>query len=104
MDKVYVKGVIQEILNSNFSVIEKRRINEYHDSVQFACPYCGDSARSKSAKRGNIWFNKLIYVCFNCGKKTNFDKFTKDFNQRIDPETVASYKEYLLFLLPLPSG
>lgn len=86
MDKVYIKSVIQQILDSNFKVIEKRRLNEYHDRLQFACPYCLDSATNRTAKRGNIWFNKLIYVCFNCGKKTNLDRLTKDFNIRIDPD------------------
>lgn len=86
MDKVYLKGLIQSVLNSNFKEAEKRRINEYHDRVQFACPYCGDSSKFRSAKRGNIWWNKLIYVCFNCGKKTNLDRLFKDFNVKMDPE------------------
>ena len=85
MDKVYLKGLIQSVLDSNFKESEKRRINEYTDRVQFACPYCGDSSRARNAKRGNIWWNKMIFVCFNCGKKTNLDKLLKDFNVRMDP-------------------
>lgn len=95
MDKVYIKSIIQQVLNSNFKIVEKRRMNEYHDRVQFACPYCQDSAKVKSAKRGNVWFNKLIYVCFNCGKKTNFDKFSKDFNIRLDPQKKLELIEHL---------
>ena len=95
MDKVYIKSIIQQVLNSNFKIVEKRRMNEYHDRVQFACPYCQDSAKVKNAKRGNVWFNKLIYVCFNCGKKTNFDKFSKDFNIRLDPQKKLELIEHL---------
>lgn len=95
MDKVYIKSIIQQVLDSNFKIVEKKRINEYHDRVQFACPYCQDSSKVKSAKRGNVWFNKLIYVCFNCGKKTNFDKFSKDFNIRLDPEKKLELIEHL---------
>jgi len=95
MDKVYLKGLVQSILDSNFKESEKRRINEYTDRVQFACPYCGDSSKTRNAKRGNIWWNKMIYVCFNCGKKTNLDKFTKDFNIRMDPEKKLELIEHL---------
>lgn len=95
MDKVYIKSVIQQVLDSNFRIVEKKRINEYHDRVQFACPYCQDSSKVKTAKRGNVWFNKLIYVCFNCGKKTNFDKFSKDFNIRLDPQKKLELIEHL---------
>lgn len=95
MDKVYIKSIVQQILDSNFKILEKRRVNEFHDRLQFACPYCQDSATNKSAKRGNIWFNKLIYVCFNCGKKTNLDRLTKDFNIRIDPDKKLEMINYL---------
>jgi DNA-directed RNA polymerase subunit RPC12/RpoP len=95
MDKVYIKSIVQTILNSNFKVPEKKRIHEYHDRIQFACPYCGDSATQNSAKRGNIWFNKLIYVCFNCGKKTNFDRLSKDFNIRLDPDKKLQIIDHL---------
>jgi len=95
MDKVYIKNIIQSVLDSNFKISEKRRMIEYHDRVQFACPYCGDSVKQKNAKRGNIWFNKLIFVCFNCNKKTNLDKFAKDFNFRMDPSKKLELIEHL---------
>jgi len=85
MDKVYFKNIVQNILNTEFTSQNRRRILEFHDRLNFCCPYCGDG-KSESKKRGNIWWNKLIYVCFNCGKKTNLDRFAKDFDQRMDPE------------------
>lgn len=86
VDKSYILNVVQSVVNSEFSEPQKRRIIDHHDRVNFACVYCHDSSKNKSAKRGNIWYNKLIYVCFNCDKKTNFTKFCKDFNQKLDPE------------------
>jgi hypothetical protein len=38
------------------------------------------------AKRGNLYLSSLLYICFNCGKTTSFDKFCKDFYISIDPD------------------
>ena len=95
MDKVYIKGLIQNILNKEFSNQQKRRIDEYADRLNVACPYCGDSSKSVHKKRGNLYFNKLFYICFNCDKKTSFDKFAKDFNEAIDPQKKLEIIEYL---------
>lgn len=95
MDKVYIKGLIQNILNKEFSNQQKRRIDEYADRLNMACPYCGDSSKSVHKKRGNLYFNKLFYICFNCDKKTSFDKFAKDFNEAIDPQKKLEIIEYL---------
>ena len=94
MDKLYIKNILQSILDSQFVSAHRRKINDMHDRMNFCCPYCGDS-KSEFKKRGNIWFNKLIYVCFNCGKKTNFDRFAKDFNVVLDPEKKLELIEYL---------
>jgi DNA-directed RNA polymerase subunit RPC12/RpoP len=95
MDKVYIKGLIQNILNKEFSNQQKRRIDEYADRLNMACPYCGDSSKSVHKKRGNLYFNKLFYICFNCDKKTSLDRLTKDFNEAIDPQKKLEIIEYL---------
>jgi len=95
MDKVYIRGLIQNILNKEFSNQQKRRIDEYADRLNMACPYCGDSSKSVHKKRGNLYFNKLFYICFNCDKKTSFDRFAKDFNEVIDPQKKLEIIEYL---------
>jgi hypothetical protein len=102
MDVSYIKSVVSEILSKEFSSPNRRRINEYADRLNICCPYCGDS-KSEYKKRGNLYFNKLIYICFNCGKKTNLDRFSKDFHIRLDPDkklelinhlnSVVSYKD-----------
>jgi len=94
MDKVYIKNVLQTILNKEFSVSEKRKIHDFHDRYNFACPYCQDS-KNMYKKRGNLYLNKLLYICFNCDKKTSFDKMCKDFNEQIDPDQKLKIIEHL---------
>ncbi len=86
---------MQKILDKEFSNINKRRIDEYADRLNCACPYCGDSSKSVYKKRGNLYFNKLLFICFNCDKKTSFDKFVKDFNEVLDPQKKLEIIEYL---------
>jgi hypothetical protein len=95
MDKIYIKSLIQNVLNKEFSNQNKRRIDEYADRLNYSCPYCGDSSKSVHKKRGNLYFNKLFYICFNCDKKTTFDKFAKDFNEVLDPQKKLEIIEYL---------
>jgi len=95
MDKVYIKSLVQSVINKEFSNQHKRRIDEYADRLNMACPYCGDSSKSVYKKRGNLYFNKLFYICFNCDKKTSIDRFAKDFNEVIDPQKNLEIIEYL---------
>jgi hypothetical protein len=95
VDKSYVVNIIQNILNKEFSNSSKRKIVDYADRVNLACPYCGDSHKNQHAKRGNFYFNRLIFICFNCDKKTTFDRFCKDFNEQLDPEKKLEMIEHL---------
>ena len=94
MDQNYIKGIVQNVLNKEFSSIRRRKIIPYTDRLNICCPYCGDG-KSESKKRGNLYFNRLIYICFNCDKKTTFDKFSKDFNEQIDPDKKLEMIEHL---------
>jgi len=95
MDRVYIKSIVQNVLNKEFSNQQKRKIDEYADRLNFACPYCGDSSKSVYKKRGNLYYNKLFFICFNCDKKTSFDKLAKNFNEVIDPQKKLEIIEYL---------
>jgi hypothetical protein len=95
MDKSYIKNIIQKILNKEFSNNQKRKIIEYPDRLNHACVYCGDSHSNHSAKRANLYLNRLFFICFNCDKKTTFDRFCKDFNEQIDPDKKLEMIEYL---------
>jgi hypothetical protein len=103
VDKVYIKSIVQNVLNKSFTSPNRRKISDYEDRINICCPYCGDG-KSDHKKRGNLYFNKLIYVCFNCDKRTNFDRFSKDFNEILDPtkkmeiidhlNSVIDYKDF----------
>jgi hypothetical protein len=95
MDKVYIRNMVQNILNKEFSNQSKRKAVDYVDRVNIACPYCGDSHRNNHAKRGNLYYNRLIFICFNCDKKTTFDRMCKDFNEQLDPDKKLEMIEHL---------
>jgi len=94
MDKVYIKSLVQKVLNKEFSSNGRRKILDYNDRLNICCPYCGDG-KSEYKKRGNVYLNKLLFICFNCDKKTSFDRMLKDFNEIIDPQKKLEMIEYL---------
>jgi hypothetical protein len=94
MDQKYIHGVLQKILNKEFSSVHRRKIITYSDRLNVCCPYCGDG-KSEHKKRGNLYFNRLIYICFNCDKKTTFDKFCRDHNEQLDPDKKLEMIEHL---------
>lgn len=94
MDKLYIQNTIQKILNKEFISTHRRRMIIYSDRMNLCCPYCGDG-KSDRKKRGNFYFNRLFFICFNCDKKTTFDRMCKDFNEQIDPDKKLEMIEYL---------
>lgn len=94
MDQNYIKSIIQNVLNKEFSSTHRRKIVPYTDRLNICCPYCGDG-KSDHKKRGNFYYNRLIFICFNCDKKTTFDRFCKDFNEQLDPDKKLEMIEHL---------
>ena len=52
------------------------------DKLNFACPYCGDSAHDSKKKRGNLYPERGFYKCYNdgCGVKADLPKFISKFS------------------------
>ena len=94
MDQKYIYDILHKILNKEFSSVHRRKLISYSDRLNMCCPYCGDG-KSEHKKRGNFYFNRLIYICFNCDKKTTFDRLCKDFNEQLDPEKKLEMIEHL---------
>ncbi len=94
MDINYITSLTQKIIDKQFSEPILRKINLYPDRINIRCPYCKEG-RSKNKKRGNIYYNRLLYVCFRCDKKTTFSNLVKDFNETIDPQKKLEMIEYL---------
>lgn len=89
-----LKEKVQEILNKvfpDYSERNKRVIKKSSSTLNFACPYCRDSAFDNNKKRGNIILKGKFaghYKCFNCGKFVKLDKFFKDFDNSLDLSTM----------------
>lgn len=94
MDKEYIKSLIQEVLNKEFTSTERRRINEYPDRLNMCCVVCGDSKDDRK-KRGNLYFDTLKYVCYNDGCSANLDSMCKKYNVSIDPTKKMEMIEHL---------
>ena len=75
---------------------ERQKIKIAYDRWQFACPFCGDSAKLSFKKRGNFIFKEgpffNSFKCFNCGTFMPISKFFKEFNTSLSMEAV----DYLL--------
>jgi hypothetical protein len=101
--KSYIFDIVQKVVDKEFTSNLEKKVLDHDTRINFRCPYCHEG-RTKTKKRGNVYLDKLLYICFRCGKKTTFDKFAKDFNQQIDPEhkleminhleSVSSYADY----------
>ena len=92
--KEYINHIVHKIVNKEFNSSLERTVISHSDRVQFRCPYCHEG-RTKTKKRGNIYYNKLLFICFRCGHKTSFDKMCKDFDEQIDPDKKLEMIEHL---------
>lgn len=93
-----LEGFVQEVLNKTFPNDPIKRIIDASESdkVNFACPFCGDSQKKSSKKRGNLFFKTSTYKCFNDGCNTWMpirkfvSTFIKKFGLSIDLEMFGS--------------
>lgn len=69
--KDYLIPIVQNILNKFFPTdANKKRIKVYSNRLDFACPFCGDSAWDSRKKRGSILLEGTFrnsFKCQNCG-------------------------------------
>jgi|AACY02.2.fsa_nt_gi transcription elongation factor Elf1 len=64
----------------------------------FRCPYCGDSKKNRTKKRGYLYRQKTDYnfKCHNCGASKSFTYFLKDLDKGLyDQYVMERYKEGL---------
>jgi hypothetical protein len=96
LDKLYIKSKIQDILNHNHTESQKKIIKDFPDRLNFACPLCGDSSKTASKKRGNLYLKNMQYVCFNeseCSR--SFLKLLKTFNVEVDLQKKLDIYDYI---------
>lgn len=88
------EGQIREILSRRFpGNAYKQEIHPKHERLNFACPYCGDSATDHWKKRGNLYEEGFNYHCFNCGEHKQFADFLKDFDKNVSPSELKFLSE-----------
>ena len=58
-----IDWISQEFRQSYFDLY-----SETSGKINLRCPFCGDSAKSKTKKRGWFYKSEGSYHCFNCGK------------------------------------
>lgn len=77
---------VKDLLKKRFPrIVHKHEINdEDKDKLNFACPYCGDSDKDPTKKRGNIYFKTLHFKCYNggCGKWVPASEFVTHFGSK----------------------
>ncbi len=87
LDKV--KRQIHEILIKRFPTqFTKQEIVPKVGRLNFACPYCGDSATDHWKKRGNLYTESFDYHCFNCGEHATYESLAKSFSKEIEPHEI----------------
>jgi hypothetical protein len=71
---------MKNVLQSEFSIEEKRELKMHRDRVSFACIYCGDSFKDTRKKRGNLFQLSMQYHCFNgdCNAHMSIYNFIKE--------------------------
>lgn len=65
--------------------------------ANFRCPYCGDSKKSKTKARGNVYthqYGHLNYRCFNCGIGRSIENLLKDLDSQLhDQYLLETFKK-----------
>ena len=90
-----IKNKIQEILNKKFANDSyiKRKIDVYHDRLNFSCVCCGDSLSNIRKKRGNLYLDTLVYHCYNCGTHMGINALLHRFNEELSNEDKIAVHE-----------
>ena len=96
-----IESLIRDIVKEQFpNSIEKSTIRIRGERVNFACPFCGDSATDYSKKRGNIYIPNgkakaktgYYFKCFNCGKYCALEQFLTDFGKSLSGNELIHVK------------
>jgi transcription elongation factor Elf1 len=78
-----------QMLSGRLENFKIRNTNPY--KINFRCPICGDSQKSRSKARG--WLlerdNGFSYYCHNCGASQGFSYFLKNIDQLLYNDWVA---------------
>lgn len=77
-------------------IIKEGTIVNKHTSLNFRCPFCGDSEKSEKKQRGNIkqfYDGNIIFNCFNCGVIYSIYDFFKEINPSVHKDFLNEVNE-----------
>ncbi len=81
--KEKIKVAVKKIVLKEHSNHNKQMIKDMSGRLSLACPYCGDSTKDDTLKRGNLYWSTLQYHCFNCDHHTDVYNLLKDHDIRM---------------------
>jgi len=90
---------LSEILQHEFRGIPyKQQIKKTVDGLNFACPFCGDSATDVRKKRAHFilkgnWSGN--FKCFNCGKFMKINNFFRAFDVPMSLSAISYVNEHV---------
>ena len=91
---------LTDILKVEFhDVPQKQKIKITTSGINFACPFCGDSATDYNKKRAHIILSGKwsgTFKCFNCGKFMKIPQFFKQFNNPISLSALSYVNEHVI--------
>lgn len=88
-----LRDKLNDILNREFrDNYQKRTIKTTSNGLNFACPFCHDSATDNKKKRAHLitsgkWAGR--FKCFNCGESMTFQKFFKTFDKDLSLQDIT---------------
>lgn len=95
---IYVN--LQTILQKVFPLeFEKQRIKNTTTGLNFACPFCHDSAINAHKKRGHLLLNGRYagrFRCFNCGKSMKMTTFFNEFDNPLNLNDITYIKNHVV--------
>ena len=64
-----IQDFVKDLLKNRFprQILKQKVYDTDPDKLNFACPYCGDSEKDHTKKRGNLYLSTNAYKCFNDG-------------------------------------
>lgn len=85
-----ISDFFRDLLKKRFpgDLARQEIVEETGEKLNFACPFCGDSAHDRNKKRGHFYLSTNNYKCYNdgCGIKVPLSKVVEKFANRYNLE------------------
>lgn len=92
LDIEKLQGIIQAIVDKEFGSGPKTKVYRTTQSINCACPVCGDSSKNVYAKRFHLYLDSLRCYCFNCQYTAMLDSVMKRFKINEDFKLTSEIK------------